>query len=132
MLCSNVRVGVVPHSFFFIDDVQQIILIMVTTNIYSDVLSLIQFLETHNDLPCSALRITDKANRRHFPEEVQEAILQLQYLLNEYFNEQSRVDALLKYCAEHQCNITYTQGCEDTWGLTTFFLHLSKGKIWFG
>jgi len=106
--------------------------IMTPSSIYGDVLSLIQFLETHTELPCSALRITDKANRRHLPLDVQEAILELQHLLNEYFNEQSRVDALLKYCAENHCTISYTQGGEDTWGLTTFFLNLSKGKIWFG
>lgn len=105
---------------------------MVPVSIYSDILSLIQFLESHDGLPCSALRITDKANRRHFPDDVQEAILELQYLLNEYFNDQAKVESLLKYCAEHACALTYTQGSEDTWGLSTFFLNLTKGKIWFG
>ncbi|QXO10019.1 hypothetical protein pEaSNUABM37_00058 [Erwinia phage pEa_SNUABM_37] len=105
---------------------------MVPNNVYSDTLSLIQFLESHAEVPCSALRITDKANRRHLPYDAQEAILELQYLLNEYFNESAKVEALLKYCAEHLCILTCTQGTEDTWGLTTFFLNLTKGKIWFG
>ena len=105
---------------------------MVPVSIYSDILSLIQFLESHDELPCSALRITDKANRRHFPFDVQEAILELQYLLNEYFNDQVQVESLLKYCAERACVLSYTQGSEDTWGLSTFFLNLTKGKIWFG
>lgn len=105
---------------------------MVPVSIYSDILSLIQFLESHDELPSSALRITDKANRRHLPEDAQEAIIELQFLLNEYFNDLDRVDALLKYCAEQACIITYTQGSEDTWGLSTFFLNLTKGKIWFG
>lgn len=105
---------------------------MVPSNIYSDVLSLIQFLESHDEVPCSALRITDKANRRHLPFDAQEAILELQYLLNEYFNEQEKVEALLKYCIENKCVVTYVQGSEDTWGLTTFFLNTTKGKIWFG
>lgn len=105
---------------------------MVPSNIYSDILSLIQFLESHADIPDSALRITDKANRKHLPEDAQDAVIELQYLLNEYFNDQTQVDALLKYCAEQTCIITCTSGCADTWGMTTYFLNLTKGKIWFG
>lgn len=105
---------------------------MVPIDIYSDALSLIRFIESHTDVPCSALRITDKANRRHLPFEIQEAILELQYLLNEHFNESQKVEALLKYCAEQTLTLTCTQGSEDTWGMTTFFLILTKGKIWFG
>ena len=105
---------------------------MVPVSIYSDILSLIQFLELHDGVPCSALRITDKANRRHLPEDAQEAIIELQYLLNEYFNDQVQVESLLKYCAGQACTVSCTQGGEDTWGLTTYFLILTKGKIWFG
>lgn len=105
---------------------------MVPSNIYSDILSLVQFLESHTKLPESGLRITDKANRRHLPEDVQDAIIELQFLLNEYFNDQASVDELLKYCAGQACNITCTIGCADTWGMTSFFLNLTKGKIWFG
>lgn len=105
---------------------------MVPASILEDVLSHIRYIETHSEIPCSALRITDKAIRKFLPEEAQDAIVELQYLLNEYFNNQEAVEALLKYCADHDCGVTYSTGAVDTWGLTTYFLNLSKGKIWFG
>lgn len=105
---------------------------MVPSSIFVDVLSIIQFLESHNDLPCSALRITDKANRKHLPDDAQDAIIELQFILNEYFNNQATVDALLKYCIENNCPVTLTTGTVDTWGMSTYFLNLTKGKIWFG
>jgi len=106
--------------------------IMLPTTVIPEVCTLIQSLEAHPTVPCSTLRITDKANRRHLPDDAQDTIIELQYLLNEHFNDQDKVDALLKYCAEQGLSLTCTNSKTDTWGLCTFFLILSKGKIWFG
>lgn len=105
---------------------------MVPSTIFDDILSLIRFIETHADLPSSAIRITDKANRKHLPEDAQEAILQLQFLLNKYFNSDEQVSALLKYCSEQACVISCASTNKDNWGLSTYLLGLTKGKIWFG
>lgn len=105
---------------------------MVPRHVFVDVLSIIRFIETHCSIPCGALRITDKANRRHLPEDAQNAIIELQYVLNEYFNKQAYVDELLKYCIENQCYVSCTVGTTDSWGLSSYYLVLTKGKIWFG